>query len=654
MKMRFLQRGVSLIGAIVSAAIITGIVFGGVFGIKEIGERYNASARGDQYLTVLNAATAYAKKNQDKLLNKQVVSGFNNTMQPTVAELQAGGFLEQGFNENLPDRFGGKLKIVLEFETPGCPDASCVIAIKVNPSNPVKDKNDLPSGKLASSIALSIGTAGWTNSVTSDLLLEKDNARIKNPLPGQKAIVVAANWLPSNKPLKTFDIKEYQTLPCPAPQTGQIVQSRIKSVDKYDGVTYTPWIDESSTCAMPACNEQQQWNGTFCEARCPSPMRWNTLLSTCQCPAGQHWDNGVSTCVNDPIPCGPNEYHNGVMCVPLPSTCPANGPQNYPTCACGSNETWNGSTCVTIPTPGQCLNGATNYPACDNNVPGNPSCSNGATNYPACNNNVCSNGATNYPACDNNIPANPSTCSNGATNYPACNNNVCSNGATNFPTCNNNVCSNGATNFPACDNNQPGNNLSCSNGATNYPACDSNTCSNGATNYPACNNNVCSNGATNYPLCNNVCPAGGPQNWPTCACLSGFKWDGSTCVPDPRNDPLCPAGGPQNWPICACQGGLIWSTSTNSCVPQTCPANGPQNFPVCACAAGTTWNGSACKPPFIPCPGNGWPTTCTRGVWDTEGQCVASNQNSCRQDTYYPTPQGLSTNVCWIDSNCFQ
>jgi hypothetical protein len=99
---------------------------------------------------------------------------------------------------------------------------------------------------------------------------------------------------------------------------------------------------------------------------------------------------------------------------------------------------------------------------------------------------------------------------------------------------------------------------------------------------------------------------------------------------------------------------LIWSSTSSSCVPQTCPANGPQNFPICACPPGLNWNGSACKPPFVPCPGNGWPTTCTRGVWDTESQCVASNQNSCRQDTFYPTPQGLSTNVCWIDSNCFQ
>ena len=651
------QRGLGLVGTILSTAILVVLVIGMAYAGRLFSENYDASARGTQYQTLLDSATAYAKKNQDAILEKKVIAGFANIMQPTQEELKAAGFLPGDYVDNLQPRFGGKLSAVLEYETPGCPGASCVLAIKVNPASSTKDKNEQVAPKLATTIALSIGTAGWTNSTTSDLLLEKNGARIKNPLPGQQAVVVAANWLPSNKPLKGLDTKEYQTIPCPAPQSGQIVQTRTKSVDKNNNVSYTPWVDESSNCALPSCNEQQIWNGTYCQARCPSPMRWNVLLGTCQCPAGQHWDNGASTCVNDPISCPPGEYHNGVACVPLPSQCPSGGPQNYPTCSCGSNETWNGSACVVIPTPGRCLNGATNYPSCDNNVPGNPSCSNGATNFPACDNNVpnnpsCSNGATNYPNCDNNVPNNP-TCSNGATNYPACNNNVCTNGATNYPTCNNNTCSNGSTNFPACDNNQPGN-QSCSNGATNYPSCNNNVCTNGATNFPACNNNVCSNGASNYPLCNNnVCPAGSPPNWPICACPGNQVWDGATCkIPDePR---LCPPNGPQNFPVCACPGGLIWNNSSGSCVPQTCPANGPQNFPVCACPPGQNWNGSSCKPPFIPCPGNGWPTTCSRGVWDTEGQCVASNQNSCRQDTNYPTPQGLSTNVCWIDSNCFQ
>lgn len=32
--------------------------------------------------------------------------------------------------------------------------------------------------------------------------------------------------------------------------------------------------------------------------------------------------------------------------------------------------------------------------------PTSPTCANGATNYPACDNNTCSNGATDYPSCD--------------------------------------------------------------------------------------------------------------------------------------------------------------------------------------------------------------------------------------------------------------
>lgn len=65
----------------------------------------------------------------------------------------------------------------------------------------------------------------------------------------------------------------------------------------------------------------------------------------------------------------------------------------------------------------------------------------------------CSDGSivTGTSQCGGACSASCPTCSNGATNYPACNNNVCTNGATNFPACNN-VCTNGATNYPACNN----------------------------------------------------------------------------------------------------------------------------------------------------------------------------------------------------------
>jgi autotransporter-associated beta strand protein len=234
---------------------------------------------------------------------------------------------------------------------------------------------------------------------------------------------------------------------------------------------------------------------------------------------------------------------------------------------------------------GSCHNGASNYPACNNNV-----CLNKATNFPACN-NICLNGATNYPSCNNvctngatNYPTCSNSCTNGATNFPTCDNNVCTNGATNFPTCDNNTCTNGATNFPVCTTvctngatNYPTCNNICLNGATNYPTCDDNLheCTNGATNYPSCNN-VCTNGATNYPTCSNVC-TNGSTNYPTCdnhrhkVCTNG-----ATNYPDCNNN-TC-TNGATNFPACnnVCTNGATnYPTCSNSCT------NGATNYPSC-------------------------------------------------------------------------
>jgi len=120
-----------------------------------------------------------------------------------------------------------------------------------------------------------------------------------------------------------------------------------------------------------------------------------------------------------------------------------------------------------------CPNGATNYPACNNNA-GN-SCPNGAVNYPTCSvdaNNTCLNGATNPPPCNNSSAM---LCPNGAANYPTCTttvDNLCINGATNPPTCNDSgssTCINGGVNFPDCTITSKG---ACVNGNTNPPDCN--------------------------------------------------------------------------------------------------------------------------------------------------------------------------------------
>jgi len=199
------------------------------------------------------------------------------------------------------------------------------------------------------------------------------------------------------------------------------------------------------------------------------------------CPAGKHWTtqgSGIAHCVLDDPACSSGTYlvHDTLgnpSCVaPIVET-------ETRTRSCGSGytgkkwqrrtkttlpdgtvkySTWNtyNDTCEAVPVPPaapdpECTNGATNYPACNNNSspttpsnPTNPPCSNGATNYPSCNNSSapndppCANGATNYPVCNNNSTP---PCPNGATNYPACNDNEprCPNGASNWPSCNNNL-----------------------------------------------------------------------------------------------------------------------------------------------------------------------------------------------------------------------
>ena len=280
----------------------------------------------------------------------------------------------------------------------------------------------------------------------------------------------------------------------------------------------------------PTCNNQQVWNGTSCQARCPSPQRWDDATG-CQCPAGQAWSNAASTCVNTGPSCPQDQQYDNATgtCIPAGS-CPWNAPQNYPICACPagyfwdggtcqppagcpSGQTWNGSECVSICAFGETWNGA----SC---IAPNPTCPAGQV----------WNGSACY------LPA--QNCQSGQTwNGSACVS----------------VCAAGETwNGVAC----VGQSQSCpANGPQNFPAC---ACPAGQSwNGVACVGQA------------QTCPANGPQNPPACACPAGQTWNGSDCVP-PINF-VCPAGGPQNWPACSCPAGQSWNGATCAPVAMTCP-----------------------------------------------------------------------------------
>jgi len=238
--------------------------------------------------------------------------------------------------------------------------------------------------------------------------------------------------------------------------------------------------------------------------------------------------------------------------------------------------------------PNKCLNGATNYPTCDEDI---KICMNGATNPPDCDDilNSCLNGATNYPTCDEDIKI----CMNGATNPPSCDNssNICLNGADDYPACDNityGQCLNGATNYPTCDEDIK----ICMNGATNPPSCDnsSNICLNGATNPPICNstNDVCINGADNPPMCSNLNQ-----------CLPGF----TGVYPDCVGSTTCPDGSTGTYPLCNGDGYCLpgFTGIYPNCIgPETCPDGYTGIYPQCvgptACPDGYIGTYPYCTP----------------------------------------------------------
>ncbi|MDO8336487.1 MAG: hypothetical protein Q7T74_06960 [Candidatus Saccharibacteria bacterium] len=245
------QHGLSLVDALLSVVVV-GVLVGAVgYSTKAFTQGYSAKARGSQYSTVLDAARRFSVKNQNNILSKLPVAGFAQYLTPTLSELKAAGFLSKDYQEELPAFLGGNLTVTLEYEPATCPLANCVLAIKVIPTTGTKDNAGQPSPKMASDIALAINGYGWTNSANNDAKLSKNNALISNPLGAVPAVVIAADWLPSNKSLNIFSSDETQTIPCPAPQSGVIVQKRTKTELAAGGYDYSPWVDVSSTCAIP-------------------------------------------------------------------------------------------------------------------------------------------------------------------------------------------------------------------------------------------------------------------------------------------------------------------------------------------------------------------------------------------------------------------
>jgi len=351
------QYGMSLIGSLLGVLIVGAVAVGA----SQFKKSYDASSlareRGNQYVTLLKAGEAYTKKNQTKILQKDV----SVTMQPSIADLKAGGFLADKFTDNLPARLGGDLRVRLEYEPVGCPSNNCVLAVKVIPTSSILRVDNQPDKVLAAEIALNAGGFGWSSAQDTNALLAKNNQRIINPLGVIPAVAIAATWIPSNKPGATDTRQDFQSLPCPAPQVGVIINVRNIWTDKNGNTASSPWVLQSSSCSMPppTCS-----NGALDYPTCTPPV--------------------TPTCSN-----GATDYPT---CTPPSTPTCSNGATNYPTC-----------------TPPTCSNGGTNYPIC---TP--PTCSNGGTNYPICTPPTCSNGATDYPTCT------PPRCANGATDYPTC------------------------------------------------------------------------------------------------------------------------------------------------------------------------------------------------------------------------------------------
>jgi len=423
------QYGMSVLSSILGVLIVGAVAVGAAQFKKSYDASSLARERGNQYVTLLKAGEAYAKKNQTKILQKDL----SVTMQPSIADLKAGGFLADKFTDNLPARLGGDLRVRLEYEPVGCPSNNCVIAVKVIPTSSILRVDNQPDKVLAAEIALNAGGFGWSSAQDTNALLAKNQQRIINPLGVIPAVAIAATWLPSNKPGSTDTRQDFQSLPCPAPQVGVIINVRNIWTDKNGNTASSPWVLQSSSCSMPppTCS-----NGALDYPTCTPPV--------------------TPTCSN-----GATDYPT---CTPPSTPTCSNGATDYPTCTPPSTPTCsNGASDYPVCTPPRCANGASDYPICT--PPSTPTCSNGATDYPTCtppSTPTCSNGATDYPTC---TPPSTPTCSNGATNYPTCTPPTCSNGGTNYPICTPPTCSNGATDYPTCT--PP----VCANGAKDYPTC---------------------------------------------------------------------------------------------------------------------------------------------------------------------------------------
>lgn len=340
--------------AILSVGIVAVAVAGTAAFKTDIEDYFSAKSRAGQYVTLLKAGEAYAKVNQNNIMKND----GSVSMTPDFQTLKNAGFLSEQFKTTVSPRFGGDLRVVLKHEPPGCPDQSCVIAVTVVPTTGVITKDNKPDYRLASNVALAAGGYGWATASDTDTLLEKNGKKILNPLGTVPAVTIAATWVPSNKPGSTDTHPEFQTVPCPPPQTGFITNTRNVWTDKYGGQGATPWVLYSSNCALPP---PKCANGALDYPTCTPPK-----------------------CAN-----GASDYP-----VCTPPKC-ANGAADYPVC-----------------TPPKCANGASDYPTC---TP--PKCANGASDYPTCTpppGARCANGALDYPTCT------PPSCANGTPDYPTC------------------------------------------------------------------------------------------------------------------------------------------------------------------------------------------------------------------------------------------
>lgn len=349
------QRGVSMISTIIGVLALLMISSYAFKYAKAMNSDSTYKERGVQYVTVLEGLKQYGLKYRSNLYSGQVVPGYT-TYSPSIAELKNGGFISQNFNPSSETKLGGELKTIIQVEPSGC-TSNCLIALYVVPSTPITGSNGQPDYAVSNTVADGMKGFGWSNSPMMPQIVSKGTASISNPLTAMPAVALAAYWIPSNQTLSNFTNTETQTLPCPAPQVGVILQTRTKTELQAGGFEYTPWVTTSQTCANPP----------------PPPV-----------------------CAN-----GGTDYP--VCTPPKPPVC-ANGGTDYPVCtppAC-ANGALDYPTC----TPPVCANGSPNYPKCDFPPPPPPPAS-------------CQNGSPNYPKCD--FPPPPKTsCDNGTPDFPTC------------------------------------------------------------------------------------------------------------------------------------------------------------------------------------------------------------------------------------------